>query len=93
MADPSDHLLLLYDYVEDMADRRGPYRAAHLERIGSEKEAGHVVMAGPLGTPPSGAAIVFAGVDRDHVQRFVREDPYVTGELVTAWSVRPWNLV
>lgn len=44
--------LLLYSYVEDMAERRGPHREAHLERIRAEKEAGRVVMAGALSTPP-----------------------------------------
>jgi hypothetical protein len=30
MADPESHILLLYDYVEDMLDRRMPHREAHL---------------------------------------------------------------
>lgn len=87
------HLLLLYQYVDDMADRRSPYREAHLERIRAEQSAGRVTLAGALGNPPSGGAIVFKGVGRDHVEQFVAADPYVTAELVTAWRVEPWNLV
>jgi uncharacterized protein YciI len=87
------HLLLLYEYVEDVAERRGPYRDAHLTRIRAEKGAGTVTLAGALGDPPTGAAIVFKGVHRDHVERFVAEDPYVQAGLVTAWRVEPWNLV
>jgi uncharacterized protein YciI len=49
---PEDgHLMLLYDYVQDMAERRGPYREAHLERIRTEQRAGHIIMAGALGNP------------------------------------------
>jgi uncharacterized protein YciI len=87
------HLLLLYEYVTDMADRRGPHRAAHLERIRAEQDAGRVTMAGALGDPPSGGAIVFKGVAREHVEQFVDADPYVKAGLVTAWRLESWTLV
>jgi hypothetical protein len=87
------HHLLLYEYVEDIAERRGPYREGHLERIRAEKDAGRVVMAGALGNPPSGGAIAFRGVGRDHVEQFVDADPYVQASLVRSWRIEPWNLV
>ena len=40
MADPDVHHLLLYTYVEDMSERRGPYREAHLDRIRAGRDAG-----------------------------------------------------
>jgi uncharacterized protein YciI len=93
MADELAHHLLLYDYVEDMADRRGPYREAHLERIRAEREAGRITLAGALGETSVGAAIVFEGVDRAAIEAFVRDDPYVQAGLVTRWQVEPWRLV
>jgi uncharacterized protein YciI len=107
------HLMLLYNYVEGMLDRRGPYREAHLEHIRAEQGAGRVIMAGALGSPQpddvseaqkgeagrraglevTGAAIVFRGVEPEHVEQFVATDPYVEAGLVTSWSIRPWNLV
>jgi hypothetical protein len=93
MADESAHHLLLYEYVEDMADRRGPYREAHLERIRAERDAGRVTLAGALGDPPNGAAIAFQGVDTAAVEAFVKADPYVQAGLVTSWHVEPWRLV
>jgi uncharacterized protein len=93
MSDQVVHHLLFYDYVEDMAERRGPYREAHLARIGAEREAGRVVMAGALGDPPHGAAIVFRGVEREQIADFVANDPYVEAGLVTAWRVERWNVV
>jgi uncharacterized protein YciI len=92
MASEGTHLLL-YDYVHDMSSRRGPYREAHLARIASEREAGRVVMAGALGDPPRGAAIVFTGVDAEFVEGFVRGDPYVEAGLVPRWHVERWYLV
>jgi hypothetical protein len=92
MADDT-HLMLQYEYVEDMLDRRGPHRQAHLERVKAEREAGRVVMAGALGDPPSGGALVFRNVDPEQVERFAAEDPYMTAGLITSWRVRRWNLV
>lgn len=87
------HYLLLYTYVDDIVDRRGPYREAHLERIRAEKAAGRVVMAGALGTPPNGGAIVWHGVTPKDIETFAAGDPYVEAGLVTARRTEPWTLV
>jgi uncharacterized protein len=93
MAGDALHHLLLYEYVEDMAVRRGPYREAHLERIRAGQDAGEIAMAGSLGNPPRGGAMVFRGVEPEDVEAFVRGDPYVAAGLVTSWRVERWNLV
>ncbi len=93
MAEPFTHYILFYDYVGDVAERRGPYREAHLERIRSEREAGRLVLAGALGDPPHGAALVFQGVEPGHIEAFASTDPYVEAGLVTARRIEPWKLV
>jgi uncharacterized protein YciI len=93
LTDPDAHHILLYDYVSDVAERRGPHREAHLARIGAERAAGRIVMAGALGDPPHGAALVFRGADADYIEAFAREDPYVQAGLVTARRIEPWKLV
>jgi uncharacterized protein YciI len=93
MAADGTHHLLLYEYVEDMAERRGPHREAHLARIQAERDAGRIVMAGALGDPPRGGAIVFRGVQPAAIEEFVTGDPYVQGGLVTGYRVERWNLV
>ena len=92
MADDETYLLL-YSYVEDMAQRRGPYREAHLAGIRAEQEAGRIIMAGALGTPPTGGALVFRGVAPEYVEQFTAADPYVQAGLVTAQRIERWNLV
>lgn len=87
------HHLLLYEYVADMADRRGPHRGPHLERIRAEQDAGRVIMAGALGDPPSGGAIVFRDTPVSDIEAFVSSDPYMQAGLITSWRVAPWNLV
>ena len=86
------HHLLLYEYVEDMAQRRGPHREAHLEHVAAERDAGQINMAGAF-DPPTGAALGFADVDRDHVEAFVAADPYHQAGLITSWRIERWNLV
>jgi uncharacterized protein YciI len=92
MPDAEARHLLLYEYVPDMAERRGPHRAAHLDRLAAEREAGHLDLAGAF-DPPSGAALVFTEVGREHVEAFVAEDPYQRAGLITSWRIERWKLV
>lgn len=87
------HHLLLYAYVEDIAQRRGPHRDAHLAHIGAHREAGRLVMGGALGDPPQGAAFVFRDTDPAEIERFVAEDPYQRAGLITRHRILRWNLV
>ncbi len=93
MTDDGIHHLLIYDYVDDMLERRAPYREAHLARIRAERDAGRIVMAGALGEPPRGGGVVFRGVDADWIEAWVAGDPYLEAGLVTGWTVQPWRLV
>lgn len=87
------HYILFYDYVEDILVRREPHRPAHLDRLRDLAAAGAVRMAGALGDPVRGAAIIFRCEERATVEAFAREDPYVLHGLVTEWRVEPWNVV
>jgi uncharacterized protein YciI len=88
-----EHRILFYDYVEDVLDRRPPYREAHLERVRTERDAGRIVMAGALGDPPHGAAFVFKDVTDAEIEEFVTGDPYVEAGIVTGWRIELWNVV
>ncbi len=87
------YLILFYDYVDDIVERRAPYRPDHLAAVAALKEAGAVVAGGALGDPVTGAAIVFSVETEDEVRAFVERDPYVNAGLVTAWRVVPWTVV
>jgi uncharacterized protein YciI len=87
------HALLLYVYVEDILERRAPHRERHLELIRRWKEDGRLLMAGPLGDPPSGGAFVFQVDDPEQVVEFVAADPYVEAGLVSSHSIERWKLV
>ena len=87
------HHLLIYEYVEGMAERRGPYREAHLAQIREQREADHLIMAGALGDPPTGGAFVFEDASREQIEEFVAADPYVAADLVPSYRIEVWNLV
>lgn len=87
------HWLLTYDYVDDIATRRAPLREAHLGLVRDLHDRGALLMAGAVGDPIEGALLVFSAEDRAAVEEFVAQDPYVSGGLVTAWQLRPWNVV
>jgi uncharacterized protein YciI len=82
----------LYDYVEDVLERREPHREAHLAHVDSWTREDGIVMAGALGDPPHGALFIF-DADEAAIEEFVHADPYVEGGVVTAHRVEPWTVV
>ena len=87
------HFALLYDTVDRFVEHRAPFRDAHLRLVRDANGKGELLFAGPLGDPPDGALLVFRAESAAVVEDFARADPYVTEGLVTAWRVRPWNIV
>lgn len=87
------HWLLTYDYIEDIATRRAPFREAHLALVRQLHERGVLLMAGAVGDPIAGALFVFTAEEQAVVDDFVARDPYVREGLVTASQVRPWSVV
>lgn len=87
------HLVLFYEYVDDILDRRGPHREAHLAHAGAARDRGELRFLGALGDPVHGALGVFApGVTSAQVEAFAAADPYMSAGLVTAHRVEPWTV-
>ncbi len=89
----SSYYVLFYDYVEDVAERRGPYRDGHLRLLTGLHDSGYVVLGGAWASPVDGAAIVFKGDGPAVAEEFAAADPYVANGLVTRWRIREWNVV
>ena len=87
------YFALHYDVVDGFADRRLPFREAHLRMVRDGHQRGTIVMAGALGSPPDGALLVFRADSSAAVEEFARADPYVREGLVKSWHVRPWTVV
>jgi uncharacterized protein YciI len=87
------YFMLFYDYVEDIVDRRGPHRDAHLRLAKEWVDRGELFIGGAFADPVDGAAIVLKVENRERAEEFVRTDPYVANGLVKTWRIRPWTVV
>jgi uncharacterized protein YciI len=87
------HYLLLYDYVPDIVERRGPHRAAHVAHARTAVDRGELVLGGALAEPVDGAVLLFRGDSPAAAEAFARVDPYVLNGLVSRWRVREWTTV
>lgn len=87
------YFALLYYVGADFAQKRMPYREAHLKKVFESNGRGELIHGGALGDPPDRALLVFRSADRSTAEQFARADPYVTSGLVQRWEVQPWNVV
>ena len=86
------YFALQYQVVEDFANKRTPFRPAHLKEVREAHGRGEIVMAGAL-SDPSGALLIFRGADKSSAEHFATNDPYVKAGLVKKWTVRQWTVV
>ena len=93
MTEPEPTYLLLYKYVPDILERRGPYRAAHLQRIEALRAAGRLIVAGAYGDPVQGGAMGVKGLTKEEVEAWADTDPYTIAGLIVEHRVEPWTLV
>ncbi|HET6447492.1 MAG TPA: YciI family protein [Conexibacter sp.] len=83
--------LLVYEYVEDMTERRAPHREAHLDLIRSYQADGRCVIAGGIGVPVHGGLIAFR--EAADAEAFAAADPYKAAGLIVSARVEPWAVV
>lgn len=87
------HYLLFYEAAPDYLERRGEFRAVHLDLAWQAYERGELVLGGALADPVDGALLLFQGASPDVAASFARADPYVTNGLIARWHVREWTTV
>mmetsp|Transcript_20792 Transcript_20792/g.30777 ORF Transcript_20792/g.30777 Transcript_20792/m.30777 type:complete len:130 (+) Transcript_20792:158-547(+) len=87
--------LLKYDYIPDVLEKRGPHREEHLGLAQKLVDEGRCLSGGPTGPVgmevPTGALFIFT--DQEAAQQFVKEDPYVSGGIVTGHVIQEYNVV
>ncbi len=88
-----NYYALLYELVDDMVNRRVPFREEHMRLARESRERGELVLAGALTEPVDRALLVFQVDDKSKVESFARKDPYVVNGLAKKWEIRPWNVV
>src|SRR4051812_20350989 len=87
------HYLLFYDVVPEYAERRLPFRAAHLAHAWAATDRGELLLGGALADPIDGAVLLFQCDSTAVVEAFILADPYVKAGLITRWQIRAWTTV
>jgi len=87
------HYLLFYDVVDNYAERRVPFRTAHLAHAQQALANGDLILGGAFADPIDGTVLLFKGQSPAAAETFATRDPYVTNGLVTKWRVREWTTV
>lgn len=79
-------------YVKDAAEKRGPYRENHLERLGKLANEGVLVLAGAL-ADLSASVFILAVESEDAAKAIVETDAYWKAGVWNDYSIRKMNRV
>ncbi len=85
--------ILQYDYVDNVLEKRAPYREAHLAVFGKQVQSGNVILGGAIDHPPTGAIMIFRNLTPDDIEQVVQQDPYVANGIVTKYTIKPYIAV
>ena len=87
------YFALIYEAVPDYVERRVAFREQHLRVAADSTTRGELLLGGAFADPVDRALLVFRAADRNVVEEFARNDPYVVNGLVARWEVREWTVV
>jgi uncharacterized protein YciI len=85
--------LLEYHYVDNMLEKRTPFRAPHFEYTKKFVQDEVLLAGGALIPAVDRGLIFFRTNDKKLVEDFATNDPYVQAGLVKHWTVTEWMLV
>ena len=88
-----NYYVLVYHLTDDYLERRGNYRAEHLQLAKDAEARGELVLGGAYSDPADTALLVWRGEDASAAENFVNSDPYVKNGLIARWEIRPWTVV
>jgi uncharacterized protein YciI len=85
--------ILQYEYVENVLEKRAPYREAHLAVFGKQIQDGNVIIGGTIDYPPKGALSIFRNLTSEDIEQIVQQDPYFINGIVTKYTIKPYIAV
>lgn len=80
-------------FAPDAAERRGPYRQQHLERIARLRTEGVIVEGGAYLDELSASVVIIRAVSEAEARAVMESDVYVAARIWTDITVRPWGRV
>lgn len=76
-------------YCENVAEKRGPFRQAHLDGLKAQKESGQLITIGPTKDLTKVFGI-YEAPDQETVKKLVENDPYWQNGIWTEYEVQEW---
>jgi uncharacterized protein len=87
------HYVMLYEYSPDYLERRGQFRADHLQHAWSSNARDELQLGGAFADPADGALLIFKCDSPSVPEKFAAADPYVKNGLVMRRTIRAWTTV
>lgn len=79
--------------VENAAERRAPYREAHLAHLRELHEKGSLLMGGALQNPLDAGLLIFRAESAEEIEKVLATDAYALNGIWTKIVVREWSVV
>lgn len=82
--------VLEYHYVENMLEKRAPFRSSHLQYAQQSVDK-KILLAGGALVPEVKRGILLLRADHEQAVRdFAQNDPYVKNGLITKFDISEW---
>ena len=85
--------VLQYHYVDNMLQKRDPFRAGHLAHADHHIEQGYLMAGGGFLPDIKRGMLLFRCDNREIVENFAKNDPFVKGGLVTNFEIHDWGIL
>lgn len=79
--------------VEGAAEKRAPFREAHLAHLREMHARGMLVMGGALIDPLDAGLLIIRAESREEIEKELATDSYAQNGVWTKIVVREWNVV
>jgi uncharacterized protein YciI len=84
---------LKYEYVENIVEKRTPYREAHIAHFMKQVQNGNIILGGSIDQPPTAGLTIVRNLTEKEVEQIAKQDPYVINGLVTKYTIKPFLAV
>lgn len=85
--------VVMTHFVENVAEKRAPFREAHLAHLREMHERGMLLMGGALLDPMDAGLLITRAESKEDVERELAVDSYAKNGIWTKITVREWNVV
>lgn len=80
-------------FVEGAAEKRAPFREAHLANLRELHAAGKIAMGGALLEPMDQGLLIFRAEGKEEIEAALAKDSYALNGIWTRIVIREWSVV